>query len=380
VSEFEATTASRDQQQAGAPGGVDPPALRLDDVAKDFGGVTAVAGVDLAIRPGEFVTLLGPSGCGKSTLLRMVAGIEAPTRGRIEISGRVVSDAAKHFLLPPERRGLGLVFQSYAVWPHMTVQRNVEYPLRYAKAPKKERTNLAMEALAAVDLSELAKRYPAQLSGGQQQRVALARAIVARPSLLLLDEPLSNLDARLRETMRVELKRLQVELGLTALYVTHDQSEALAMSDRILVMNAGRVLQEGSPEEVYRNPKSLTVARFLGVKNILDATVHDSGSVRLGPHVVPGILRVPELAPGEPVSVAIRPDAFSSASNGSSGGVLEGQIDLVEFLGTGYEYQITLDGMVPIVMHTREVLGTRGDQVRLVVEPHGVSAFPREDE
>jgi iron(III) transport system ATP-binding protein len=372
-------TASR-EVELDAPGGHGRPALQLHDLAKDFGLVEAVAGVDLAMKPGEFVTLLGPSGCGKSTLLRMVAGIEGPTRGRIDIAGRTVSDAARHYLLPPERRGLGLVFQSYAVWPHMTVRANVEYPLRYAKVPKRDRGAKVREALAAVALEDLAKRYPSELSGGQQQRVALARAIVARPALLLLDEPLSNLDARLRETMRVELKRLQVELGLTALYVTHDQSEALAMSDRILVMNAGRVLQEGTPEEVYRNPLSLTVARFLGVKNILEASIEDDTSVRLGPYVVPATVRERGLARGASVSVAIRPDAFSVAANGAAEGVMEGRIDLVEFLGTGYEYQITLGDQVAVIVHTRELLGARGDPVRLVLEPGGVVAFPREGE
>lgn len=362
----------------GARSGESRPALQLHDVAKDFGAVKAVAGVDLAVEPGEFVTLLGPSGCGKSTLLRMVAGIEGPTRGRIDIAGRTVSDAARRFLLPPERRGLGLVFQSYAVWPHMTVHANVEYPLRYAKVPKRERAPKVQEALAAVSLEDLAKRYPSELSGGQQQRVALARAIVARPALLLLDEPLSNLDARLRENMRVELKRLQVELGLTALYVTHDQAEALAMSDRILVMNAGRVLQEGSPEEVYRNPHSLTVARFLGVKNILEAKIEEDSSVRLGPYVVPATVRERGLGRGQSVNVAIRPDAFSVAANGRADGVMEGRIDLVEFLGTGYEYQITLGEQVAVIVHAREVLGARGDRVRLALEARGVVAFPLE--
>jgi ABC-type Fe3+/spermidine/putrescine transport system ATPase subunit len=358
------------------PEGESPPALTLVEVRKDFGAVAAVAGVSLTVQSGEFVTLLGPSGCGKSTLLRMVAGIETPSAGRIGIAGKTVSDTARHLLVPPERRGLGLVFQSYAIWPHMTVAQNVEYPLRYAGVAKRDRGPMVVEALSAVSLDGLAARFPAQLSGGQQQRVALARAIVARPALLLLDEPLSNLDARLRENMRVELKRLQVELKLTALYVTHDQSEALAMSDRILVMNAGHVLQEGTPEHVYRDPDSLTVAQFLGVKNILDGTLVDNDCVRLGPYVVPARVRDAGLHDGNPVRVAIRPDAFAPSTNGAG---MEGRIDLVEFLGSGYEYQVTLGEAVSVVMYSRENLGVRGDAVCLTVEPGAVVAFLRND-
>jgi iron(III) transport system ATP-binding protein len=369
----EATRAVRDE-----PGAERRPALELQAVAKDFGRVVAVAGVDLTVEPGEFVTLLGPSGCGKSTLLRMVAGIEAPTAGRIAIAGRVVNDVARRLVVPPEHRALGMVFQSYAVWPHMTVARNVEYPLRYAGAPKSQRPQRVSQALAAVDLEDYGRRYPSELSGGQQQRVALARAIVARPALLLLDEPLSNLDARLRETMRLELKRLQVDLGLTALYVTHDQSEALALSDRVLVMDAGRVLQEGSPEEVYRRPSSLRVARFLGVKNILDGTVLDHATVQVGSHAIPAELADPSTAPGQPVSVAIRPDGFAPPVDGRRDGVLEGRIELAEFLGTGYEYQVALSDSVAVVVHARQRLGARGEPVSLCLEGSAV-AFPRDD-
>jgi iron(III) transport system ATP-binding protein len=360
------------------PGARRHPALELSGVAKEFGKVVAVGGVDLAVAHGEFVTLLGPSGCGKSTLLRMVAGIEQATGGTIVIDGRLVSEPRRGVLVPPERRHLGMVFQSYAVWPHMTVARNVEYPLRYAKVPRSERGEQVRRALAAVALEGLAGRYPGELSGGQQQRVALARAIVGRPALLLLDEPLSNLDARLRENMRLELKRLQVELGLTALYVTHDQSEALAMSDRILVMDAGKVLQEGSPEDVYRRPVSLTVARFLGVKNILDGTVVDGGRVRIADFEV-GATFPSGAAPGDPVTVAIRPDAFGRAENGHRTGpdVMNGTIDLVEFLGNGYEYQVTVGSQSSLIIFSRDHWGTRGDPVSLRLNDLAV-AFARE--
>ena len=286
--------ADRDPRAAEAPSGAFAPpageaALRVAGVERHFGEVAAVAGVDVAVAAGEFVTLLGPSGCGKSTLLRMIAGIETPDAGSIAIGGREVFAADSRLNVAPERRGLGMVFQSYAVWPHMTVEDNVGYPLRRRRMSSEERRAKVAEVLDAVRLFGVAKRYPGQLSGGQQQRVALARAIVHRPSLLLLDEPLSNLDARLRDEMRLELKRLQVDLGLSMLYVTHDQSEALAMSDRILVMSAGRVIQAGTPEEVYRRPETLEVARFLGFKNILEGeiggpeTVHVAGR-QVRPH------------------------------------------------------------------------------------------------
>ena len=222
-------------------------ALRATDLHKTFGAVTALSGVSFSIRTGEFVTLLGPSGCGKSTILRILAGIETPTRGAVTIGGEVVNDTERRILVSPERRDLSMVFQSYAVWPHMTVATNVAFPLRYRKVPRSERRERVTEALRAVRMEEYVDRYPHQLSGGQQQRVAVARSIVGHPALLLLDEPLSNLDARLREDMRVELKRLHLELGLTMLYVTHDQSEALAMSDRILVMDHGAGAAGGRP-------------------------------------------------------------------------------------------------------------------------------------
>jgi iron(III) transport system ATP-binding protein len=345
-------------------------------VTKEFGAVTAVDAVDLEMQPGEFVTLLGPSGCGKSTLLRMIAGIEPPTTGTIEISGRVVNDVAARVAVPPEKRKLGMVFQSYAIWPHMSVYKNVEYPLRYAGVARNLRSERVHDALASCDMAEYSERYPHELSGGQQQRVALARAIVAQPALLLLDEPLSNLDARLREQMRLELKRLHVELGLTMLYVTHDQSEALAMSDRILVMDRGQILQEGSPEEVYRNPHSITVARFLGVKNIIRGTLVDSTHARLGPHVVPVTARG-DVSVDDPVVLAIRPDAITRPRPGSNAaGELQGRIRVVEFLGTEYEHEIVVGDDVALIVTAPDRLGDMGDLIELSVNPDGANAFP----
>ena len=352
-------------------------ALRADNLHKTFGAVTALAGVSFSIRPGEFVTLLGPSGCGKSTILRILAGIEAPTRGAVAIGGRVVNDTDRRILVQPERRDLSMVFQSYAVWPHMSVAANVAFPLRYRKVPRGERRARVTEALRAVRMEEYVDRYPHQLSGGQQQRVAVARSIVGHPAMLLLDEPLSNLDARLREDMRVELKRLHLELGLTMLYVTHDQSEALAMSDRILVMDHGLVLQEGTPEEVYRSPESLTVARFLGVKNIVAGRVAGDGLVEALGGSMPATLSEP-MAPGTDVAVAIRPDGFTLTDEGSSRPSISGEIRLAQFLGGAYEHEIDAGGTT-VIAQCPQQLGARGETVAVSVAPDAVIAFPADE-
>jgi len=244
---------------------VEKPAVELTDIVKRFGAFTAVHRMSLAIPEGSFITLLGPSGCGKTTTLRMVAGLLDPTEGNIDIRGKRVNETPIH------KRNLGLVFQNYALFPHKTVFDNVAFGLKYRDVPKKDIKAKVQNALELVQLPSLGSRYPRQLSGGQQQRIALARAIVIEPDVLLLDEPLSALDANLREDMRVELKRIQHQLGITTIFVTHDQSEALAMSDSIVVMSAGVVEQVGAPEEVYNKPASEFVARFLGASNILDA-------------------------------------------------------------------------------------------------------------
>lgn len=233
--------------------------------------MTAVDAVDLEMQPGEFVTLLGPSGCGKSTLLRMIAGIEPPTTGTIEISGRVVNDVAARVAVPPEKRKLGMVFQSYAIWPHMTVFENVAYPLRVGKAKlsKHQLHDEVLQTLEIVRIPELAARAATSLSGGQQQRVALARALVRKPKLLLLDEPLSNLDAKLRDEMRLELKDLFSHTDITVLYVTHDLLEALVLSDKIVVIEAGSVVQEGTPLQVYSLPQNRFVADSLNTSGLL---------------------------------------------------------------------------------------------------------------
>ncbi|MEU3336799.1 ABC transporter ATP-binding protein [Streptomyces sp. NPDC002144] len=239
-------------------------AIRLQDLRKSFGETTAVAGIDLEIRDGEFFSLLGPSGSGKTTVLRMIAGFESPTGGRIELAGQEVTGLA------PFERDVHTVFQDYALFPHMTVEQNVAYSLKVRGVPKAERLVRARKALSEVRLEGFGKRRPAQLSGGQRQRVALARALVGRPSVLLLDEPLGALDLKLREQMQVELKALQREVGITFVFVTHDQEEALTMSDRIAVFNQGRVEQVGTPAEIYERPVTAFVASFVGTSNLLE--------------------------------------------------------------------------------------------------------------
>ena len=247
--------------------------VRIEHVFKRFGAVTAVNDFDLVVKDGEFVSILGPSGCGKTTTLRMIAGFERATEGEIYIGDHCVSSSVKGSFAPPEKRDIGMVFQSYAVWPHMTVAENVGYPLKIQKVDKKEREERVQKMLELVHLGEYSKRYPHQLSGGQQQRVALARALVAQPGLLLLDEPLSNLDAKLRESMRFEILAIQKELGITVVYVTHDQGEAMAMSDRVVVMSAGVVQQIGAPHEIYTKPANKMVADFIGLVNFIDGEV-----------------------------------------------------------------------------------------------------------
>ena len=240
--------------------------IRLEELVKSFGpDVVAVDGIDLNMPPGEFFTMVGPSGCGKTTTLRMIAGFERPTSGRILLDGEDVAQT------PPHRRNVNTVFQSYALFPHLNVADNVAFGLKYKKVTKAERATAVAEALALVQLTGFEKRKPGQLSGGQQQRVALARALVLRPRVLLLDEPLGALDARLRKDLQVELKTLQETLGITFVFVTHDQEEALTMSDRVAVMNGGRVEQSGPPQQMYEEPATLFVADFLGVSNLIPA-------------------------------------------------------------------------------------------------------------
>src|SRR5512137_632775 len=288
--------------------------VRLENVSKKFGNVEAVAAFSEIIREGEFVSLLGPSGCGKSTTLRIIAGFERATTGRVFIGTELVSCSETRTYKPPEQRNIGMVFQSYAVWPHMNVFANVAYPLKVRGTSKKTIQEKVGRVLDLVHLEGLEKRLPNQLSGGQQQRVALARALVAEPSLLLLDEPLSNLDAKLRESMRFEIKDVQRRLGVTVIYVTHDQAEAMVMSDRIVVMNQGRIQQVDVPRVIYDSPANQFVADFIGLINFLEATVvsraGDEGQVQVTgvPGAAPFRSRIPSgLAAGDRLLLAVRP-------------------------------------------------------------------------
>src|SRR3954465_2725512 len=264
--------------------------LVLRGIEKRYGDVAAVTGLDLELREGEFVSLLGPSGCGKTTTLRMIAGFIAPSAGTIEMEGQLLSSAAG--VLPPEKRQMSMIFQSYAVWPNMTVEQNVAFGLELRKLPREDVRRRVGQILEVVHMGHLAARYPAELSGGQQQRVALARAIVIEPEVLLLDEPLSNLDANLREEMRSEIRRLHDEFRITTVYVTHDQAEAMGTSDRIVVMNAGRIDQVADPVTLYTKPQTRFVAAFIGRTNLLDGVL-DGPQIRF-----PGFAVAAGLAPG----------------------------------------------------------------------------------
>jgi spermidine/putrescine transport system ATP-binding protein len=301
--------------------------VQIVDLVKRFPEVTAVDGISLDIAGGEFFSLLGPSGCGKTTTLRLVAGFEQPTAGSILLDGR---DVAR---IPPHKRSVNTVFQSYALFPFLTVEENVSFGLRYKDVPKDEARKRTAEALALVRLEGLHKRRPTQLSGGQQQRVALARALVLNPAVLLLDEPLGALDAKLRKALQIELKALQEEVGITFIYVTHDQEEALTMSDRLAVMSNGRIEQVGSPVEVYEEPATAYVADFLGVSNMMPALGDSQGRVRLGDfHLMAagGALG----SPGR-VRVIIRPERVHLEDHGTSGdNRIPGMVERVLYVGS----------------------------------------------
>ncbi|MHB1834396.1 MAG: ABC transporter ATP-binding protein, partial [Solirubrobacteraceae bacterium] len=305
--------------------------VKLQSLTKRFGEVTAVDDIELEIEAGEFFSLLGPSGCGKTTTLRMVAGFEPPTSGSILLDGVDVAHLA------PNRRNVNTVFQSYALFPFLTVAENVGFGLKYRSVPKNEVSKRVSEALELVQLGGYEKRRPNQLSGGQQQRVALARAIVLRPAVLLLDEPLGALDAKLRRTLQVELNALQKQVGITFLYVTHDQEEALTMSDRLAVMSHGKIAQLGSPEQVYSEPADAYVADFLGVSNLMDATVEPSGGgpcrIRLGDFVLGA--EAGDLGATGKVKVAIRPERIHVHAQDQTGANrMPGMVERLVFLGS----------------------------------------------
>jgi spermidine/putrescine ABC transporter ATP-binding subunit len=345
--------------------------VRFDEVEKQYAGgtVNAVDGVSLDIAPGEFVTLLGPSGSGKTTTLMMLAGFETPTAGEIWVDDEAIA------AVPPWRRNIGMVFQNYALFPHMTVAENIAFPLKLRGVQRNEVTRRTSEALDLVGLPGYEGRYPRQLSGGQQQRIALARALVFNPRVLLMDEPLGALDKQLREHLQLEIKALHDQLGVTIIYVTHDQQEALVMSDRIAVMNQGRIEQIGAPGELYDEPASRFVASYIGESNFLDGRVtgFDGG---LGVIEAPGVgaLRAP--APGgcaidHQVALTVRPEkiVFADELNGAPANTVDAEIVTVIFVGEMYRYEARLGGGQTIVLKRQHRSGVgrcgRGDRVRL---------------
>jgi multiple sugar transport system ATP-binding protein len=344
-------------------------AVSVTRLTKEFpGGVRALDALDLSIADGEFFALLGPSGCGKTTLLRTIAGLEAPTSGDVHIGDRRVT------ALPPGERGVGMVFQDYALFPHMTVGDNIAYPLKVRREQRAQRSARAGEVADQLGLSGLLERRPAQLSGGQQQRVALARAVASRPTVFLFDEPLSNLDARLRLEARTFLKRLQRELAVTTVFVTHDQAEALALADRIAVMEAGRIRQVGTPREVFGRPANTFVANFIGSTpmNLLPGVVRGSMV-----EVAGGSLAVSSLTDGERVVVGIRPEYLTLATNGN--GVFTGQVSIVEHLGTASLVTVEVAGELIGATVPEEAEPAAGATVSLTPAPGRVLIYREVD-
>jgi spermidine/putrescine ABC transporter ATP-binding subunit len=343
--------------------------LELRDVARTFdGGVVAVDALSLQVEAGEFVSLLGPSGCGKTTTLRVIAGFIEPDAGQVLIKGADVTD------LPPERRDIGMVFQSYALFPHMTVEANVAYGLRMRRVASDDRRRRTAEALELVRLGELAQRYPGQLSGGQQQRVALARAMVIRPSVLLLDEPLSNLDAKLRQEMRSEIRQLQQHLQITTVFVTHDQEEALTMSDRVAVMNRGRVEQVGPPRAIYREPRTRFVAEFIGEGNFFEGRVGPRTSAGMA-FVTQGglaftVAAVDGYQEGDRATASLRAEAVrllpaDESDNARFANHAAGLLEEIAYLGAHTTYRVRLDDRTVVrVSHPNEAGQERMGELR----------------
>ncbi len=320
--------------------------LVLENLTIRYGDVTAVNNVSINVASGEFLTLLGPSGCGKSTTLFAIAGLNHATSGVIRIGDKVLFDGATNTIVAPEHRNIGLVFQSYALWPHMTVADNLAFPLKLRKMSKADRDERIKEALSLVEMLPYAERFPFELSGGQQQRVALARALVYRPNLLLLDEPLSNLDAKLRERARVWLRELQERLNVTTIYVTHDQAEALAVSDRVAVMSMGNLRQLGSPKDIYERPTDAFVADFIGSSNFIDARLIEENSTHnvVELHNGTRLKTMPGNAGADGnLVVAIRPERIEVAA-GDTDNAIESEITGSTYLGSTYQYAVDIAG------------------------------------
>ena len=355
--------------------------VRVAGAVKRYGGATALAGISVDIEPGRFVVLLGPSGSGKSTLLRSIAGVERIDAGAIYFGDRLVSAPNKS--VAPERRNLAMVFQDYALWPHLTALGNVSYALRRRHLDRTDAMRQARDALSQVGLAELAGRYPHELSGGEQQRVGLARAVVARPALLLFDEPLSNLDADLRERLRVEIATLSRASGATVIYITHDQSEAFALADDIGILNRGTIEQVGSPEEIYNRPATPFVARFTGMSAQLSGTVaqmrHGTVVVRVGSHQIAARAGA-TMRPGDTATIVIRPAAttLTRTSVEATIGLLSGTVIDTAYRGRGYDHVVDV-GAGTLTAIFDPAPWTRGTECGVHVDPEACTAFPVDD-
>ncbi|WP_158741988.1 ABC transporter ATP-binding protein [Acidisphaera sp. L21] len=345
--------------------------LQVDRLSIRYGQYLAVDDVSFDVREGEFVSLLGPSGCGKTTTLRCIAGLETASSGRIAIGGQRVADGS--WEVPPNKRGVNMVFQSYAVWPHMTVFENVAYGLRSQRVPTAELTRRVRDTLEMVGLGAFEKRYGTELSGGQQQRLAVARAVVTSPRLLLFDEPLSNLDAGLRERMRVELTELQRRLGRTSVYVTHDQAEAMAMSDRVILMRNGRIVQQGTPRDLYETPNCRFAAEFVGNANLLPGVLDGPGRIRVGD------LRLNAATPASgdaDLLVCIRPENVQIAGEAGGENVFAAQVERVGYLGNSLSCEISAGGLrlrADLPAHSRM---QQGASIHLRVDPANITLVP----
>lgn len=352
--------------------------IKLADLQKhyrrrDGSSVRAIDHISLDIGQGEFVVLLGSSGCGKTTLLRCIAGLETPESGSIQINGKTVFDSASNTVTPPEHRQIGMMFQSYALWPHMTIHENIMFPLKMQKVDKATAAGKIKRVLDMMHIEELAQQYPNQLSGGQQQRVALARAMVCSDNLLLFDEPLSNVDAKVREHLRTELSVMQKELGFTAIYVTHDQEEAMALADRIVVLGGGRIWQHGTPRDVYHDPRDGRVAAFVGSANLLPGRLASrDGSARIETDI--GVITVPEVqvrSRGDEVVVMSRPERWRIDGDavGSNAFRVKGNIRLITHLGPHTDYIVSVNG-IDFRMRDYEARRlTLGDSVDFAIDP-----------